>query len=198
MAKKFRGAEIVQEIEKAMDKGLGRFLINTQSKLSASSPIDTGRLAGSWMIGKGVPDREVAPEMEKGSEPTITPYSGEITLDVDWFISNSLPYAERAAYDPGYVGRRGGVLATGSAGSRNNLTGRSTGVRLFPEESEMSFQQIRAHIESRVYAAFQVLVPPVEVIFDNTAETPPALPYAVCLISYVNTTEPVVCRPNQQ
>ena len=44
MAKKFRGAEIVREIDEAMDKGLARFLIGTQSKLSAASPVDTGRL----------------------------------------------------------------------------------------------------------------------------------------------------------
>ena len=106
-ARKFRGPEIVKEIEEAMDKGLGRFLINTQSKLSASSPILTGRLASSWFVGKGVPDRSVAPEMKEGSKPTVTPYSGKITLDSDWYISNSLPYAERAAYDP-YSGRRGG------------------------------------------------------------------------------------------
>ena len=31
---------------------------------------------------------------------------------------------------------------------------------------------------------FQALSPPVEVVFDNTAETPPALPYVICLISY--------------
>ena len=98
-ARKFRGPEIVKEIEEAMDKGLGRFLINTQSKLSASSPILTGRLASSWFVGKGVPDRSVAPEMKEGSKPTVTPYSGKITLDSDWYISNSLPYAERAAYD---------------------------------------------------------------------------------------------------
>lgn len=121
MAKKFRGVEIVEEIDKALDKGLARFLINTQSKLSASSPIDTGRLASSWMIGKGVPDRDVAPEMKKGSEPTITPYSGEITLDADWYISNSLPYAERAAYDPGYVGRRGGGAGDWFSRIENNL-----------------------------------------------------------------------------
>ena len=106
--KKFRGPEIVKEIDDALNKGLARFLINTQSKLSASSPIDTGRLASSWLIGKGVPDRDVAPEMEKGSTPTIKQYGGPITLEASWYISNSLPYAERAAYDPGYVGRRGG------------------------------------------------------------------------------------------
>ena len=108
MAKKFRGPEIIKEIDDALDKGLARFLINTQSKLSASSPIKTGRLASSWMVGKGVPDRNVAPKMKEGSEPTITRYSGEITLDSDWYISNSLPYARRAALDPGYIGRRGG------------------------------------------------------------------------------------------
>ena len=36
--KKFRGPEIVKEIDDALDKGLARFLINTQSKLAASSP----------------------------------------------------------------------------------------------------------------------------------------------------------------
>ena len=58
MAKGFRGPEIVKEIDAALDKGLARFLINTQSKLSASSPVDTGRLASSWFVGKGVPNRD--------------------------------------------------------------------------------------------------------------------------------------------
>ena len=107
MAKKFRGAAIVEEIDEAMDKGLARFLINTQSKLSASSPILTGRLASSWFIGKGVPDRSVPPEMPVGSTPTITKYSGKITLDSEWWISSSLPYTYKAAFDP-YTGRRGG------------------------------------------------------------------------------------------
>jgi hypothetical protein len=132
-AKKFRGPEIVKEIEEAMDKGLGRFLINTQSKLSVSSPVLTGRLASSWFIGKGVPDRSVAPE-RKGSgengawrkgkdEPVVgtTSYSGKITLDSDWYISNSLPYAERAAFDPGYVGQRGGGAGDWFTRIENNL-----------------------------------------------------------------------------
>ena len=107
MAKKFRGPEIIREIDEALDKGLKRFLTNTQSKLSMASPVKYGRLASSWMVGKGVPDRSVAPERTEYSEPTITRYSGKITMDADWFISNSLPYAERAAFDP-YNGRRGG------------------------------------------------------------------------------------------
>ena len=58
----------------------------------------------------------------------------------------------------------------------------------------MSFQLIRAHIESRVNDAFQVMVPPLEVMFDNVQETPPALPYVICVVSYADTTLPVVCQ----
>lgn len=118
MAKKFRGAEIVREIDEALDKGLARFLINTQSKLIAASPVDSGRLASSWFIGQGVPNRDKAP-VRKGSGENGAWQSGidtpvftrekpsmKITMDSDWWISNNLPYAERAAFDP-YNGRRG-------------------------------------------------------------------------------------------
>lgn len=57
----------------------------------------------------------------------------------------------------------------------------------------MTLQAIRAHIETKVNDAFQALVPPIEVVFDNVQETPPALPYVVCLISYTDTTVTTVC-----
>ncbi len=56
----------------------------------------------------------------------------------------------------------------------------------------MSFQLIRSHIETRVNAAFQAARVPV--IFDNTLETPPALPYVICLINFQDVTEPVICQ----
>ena len=58
----------------------------------------------------------------------------------------------------------------------------------------MTLQAVRAHIESRVNSAFQALNPPLEVCFDNTFDTPPGLPYVICLVSYNSTTEPVICR----
>lgn len=54
----------------------------------------------------------------------------------------------------------------------------------------MSFQAIRAHIETRVNDAFKGSF---TVVFDNTYETPPDLPYVVCLISFSDTTIPTVC-----
>ena len=119
--KKFRGPELVAEIDKALDKGLARFLKTTQDKLSAAAPVDTGRLASSWFVGKGVPDRDVPPEREGPGEPVVTPYSGEIKLDSDWYISSNLPYSERACFDPIWAkgGRRGG--AQWFTGIVNNL-----------------------------------------------------------------------------
>jgi hypothetical protein len=54
----------------------------------------------------------------------------------------------------------------------------------------MSFATVRAYIETRVAAAF----PGVTVVYDNVQETPPAVPYVICLISYPTTTEPVICQ----
>ena len=133
MARRFRGRDIIREIDDAMDKGLARFLNGTQSKLSTTSPVLTGRLASSWFVGRGVADRSVADERQgsgkngawqKGKDKPvveITRYSGKISMDSDWWISNSLPYAERAALDPGYVGRRGGGAGDWFTAIENNL-----------------------------------------------------------------------------
>ena len=125
-AVQFTGTDFVKQVEKALDRATAQFVTSTQSKLSASSPVDTGRLASSWFVGHNNPDGSVAPEAGtpakrvtvngksskvKGSnDPKVstTKYTGKITFDGDWYVSNNLPYAKRAAYDPGYVGKRGG------------------------------------------------------------------------------------------
>ena len=103
---------LADKIEDALNAGVAKFMANTQSKLSASSPIDTGRLASSWMPGYGSPDRETRPEdwAEPGANRVVVEpvKTQEVSVRNTNYISNSLPYAERAAMDPGYVGRRGG------------------------------------------------------------------------------------------
>ena len=75
---KFVGDDFVKQVKKALDDGTAQFLTNTQSKLSASSPVDTGRLASSWMIGHNSPDTSVAsertePGISKGGNGNIPP-----------------------------------------------------------------------------------------------------------------------------
>lgn len=107
----------------AMNEGTTQLLVSTQGKLSATSPVDTGRLASSWMIGKNSVNPSVAAKREKGTTRiSVEPYDGEITFTGEWHVSNSLPYAKTAAYDPGYVGRSGGGQGDWFTSVENNLT----------------------------------------------------------------------------
>ena len=104
--------KLMRDLGAAMDKGQAKLLIDTQSKLSAASPVKTGRLASSWMIGHNNIDPSVAAERQKGTTRVeIEPYTEPITYTGTWHISNNLPYAQRAAKDPGYVGNAGGNTA---------------------------------------------------------------------------------------
>ena len=56
----------------------------------------------------------------------------------------------------------------------------------------MSFQQIRAKIETKFAAELSV-----QIVYDNAQETPPNAPYARLIISYNDVTEPVLCFDGQ-
>ena len=98
---------VVKAIDKALDEATAKFLINTRSKLSAASPVLTGRLASSWNIGRNSPDLSVPPERDKKGPVVMKDFGGKIEYGGRWFISSNLPYTFKAAYDP-YSGRRGG------------------------------------------------------------------------------------------
>ena len=57
----------------------------------------------------------------------------------------------------------------------------------------MTFSSVRSVIESKIWNQYQGLSTPISVVFDNVQETPPHVPYVICLISYITTTEPVIC-----
>ena len=113
MARRTKATKALKAIDAALDKGMARFLIGTQSKLSKASPVDTGRLASNWFVGDNSPERKTTGDepwasKKKGDSPTIQVEQPtmKITADGRWYISNNLPYAFRAAYDP-YNGRVG-------------------------------------------------------------------------------------------
>ncbi|MCP4812107.1 MAG: hypothetical protein GY888_06330, partial [Planctomycetaceae bacterium] len=58
----------------------------------------------------------------------------------------------------------------------------------------MSFQTIRALIETRFSDAYGGLATPVPVVFDNVGGEPPGVEYVEVNISYVSTAEPVLCK----
>ena len=99
-----KGTKALMEIRTALDRGLGRFLGETQGKLNKNAPVATGRFASSWFIGQDTPNRSEAAIREKGTTLVeITKFTGNITIDSKWYISNNLPYAERVCLDPKYA-----------------------------------------------------------------------------------------------
>ena len=85
-------ADIVPEIQEALNTALAGTLNLQQGNLAKANPKDTGRMAASWTVGHNTPDRSVKPEGQQN--PTPTPYSGKITFDGTWYISViTVPYA---------------------------------------------------------------------------------------------------------
>ena len=116
MAKKGFDPPITDQLQtfvRGVDNAFSAYINLTKSKLSAASPVATGRLASSWRIGRNTVDPSVAPIRPEGTRgSTESPdFPGRITFDGTWYISNSLPYAERAGLGAGgqgpYNGRRG-------------------------------------------------------------------------------------------
>ena len=106
--------EQLQKFQRGVDNAFSAYINLTKSKLSAASPVATGRLASSWRIGRNAPDTSVVPILRKGEKinnPKSPDFPGRITFDGTWYITNSLPYAERAGLGAGgqgpYNGRRG-------------------------------------------------------------------------------------------
>ena len=104
-------SDYLKDIDKAFDRATRRLVIETQSKLSEGSPVDSGRLASSWFVGTGVPNR--SQRSEDWAEPgaarvEVEKPTGPLLHTKDHYVSNNLPYSAIAAYSPGYVGSRGG------------------------------------------------------------------------------------------
>ena len=89
--------QLVPEIQEALDTALAGTLNLQQSSLAKANPKDTGRMAASWTVGHNTPDRSVKPEGQQS--PIPTPYSGKITFDGTWYISNNVPYATYIAFN---------------------------------------------------------------------------------------------------
>ena len=76
MAKKWDGSKVIKEIDAALDRATAQFLTNTRSKLSAASPVLTGRLASSWNIGRNQPDLSYPPERDAPGPIKLKPVNG--------------------------------------------------------------------------------------------------------------------------
>ena len=119
--------EIVPEIQDALDTALGETLFEQQGALNKHTPVDTARMASSWQIGHNA--RPTPADRGEGWNGGVQrwEYTGAITFDGSWFISNAVPYAQAVcllgSYPPSWGGKAPGGIPTGWFTTIANQTG---------------------------------------------------------------------------
>ena len=91
--------KLAAHLKKALDAQVAETLITVQAELgsAAVSPVDTGRFRSSFFAAEGTPSRDVAPE---GTNSPNTDATGlRVDSSKDYYISNSLPYAQAIAIE---------------------------------------------------------------------------------------------------
>lgn len=81
---------IIKKMKENADILVSTIVLETQAKLKEESPVDTGRFRANWLISENEIDDSTV-EGEPGS------YALEITADKNYYITNSVPYAQRLA-----------------------------------------------------------------------------------------------------
>ena len=102
MGKKLKLDEVGPEIRRRLDKFMDGYVTGLQEQLAENAPYETGRLASSWRIGQGSPNREVEPERDAPGDVTITEFPGDITFGPPYYVSSNIEYAERLCLDPSF------------------------------------------------------------------------------------------------
>jgi hypothetical protein len=84
--------EILAKLRHNANVLVSTVVLETQTKLKEQSPVDTGRFRGNWLISEDELDDTTYPDGQEAP-----PYTLEITADKTYYITNSLPYAQRLA-----------------------------------------------------------------------------------------------------
>jgi hypothetical protein len=84
--------EILAKLRHNANVLVSTVVLETQAKLKEQSPVDTGRFRGNWLISEDELDDTTYPDGQEAP-----PYTLEITADKTYYITNSLPYAQRLA-----------------------------------------------------------------------------------------------------
>ena len=96
-------SKFFEQFENGVDAAWSEYVQELQGQLTSRAPIDSGRLASSFYITKAAPSNQQRPASwaPRGAKKQVLPeYTGKITFDGTWFITNNVPYAVRCAKNP--------------------------------------------------------------------------------------------------
>ena len=98
MARTIRLADIGDYASQQMEKLLRAAVLETDARLKAASPVDTGRFRASWQVGENAAPGGQKPPGTYSGTPALDRigYSREQLGNI-YSVHNNLPYAERLA-----------------------------------------------------------------------------------------------------
>jgi len=98
MARTIRVADIGDYASQQFEKLLRVAVLETDARLKAASPVDTGRFRVSWQVGENAAPGGQKPEGAYSGTPPLDRigYSREQLGNI-YSVHNNLPYAERLA-----------------------------------------------------------------------------------------------------
>jgi hypothetical protein len=109
MARTIRVGEIGDYANQQLEKLLRVAVLETDARLKAASPVDTGRFRASWQVGENAAPGGQAGPGNYGSIPPLSRigYQQEKIGNV-YSVHNNLPYAEPLAGGPSFPPSWGG------------------------------------------------------------------------------------------
>ena len=98
MARRIRLDQIGDYAEDKLNQLMRVVVFETDAELKARSPVDTGRFRASWAIGENQTGNYDAGPSQSTAPVTLNYTLGNEKIGNVYNIHNSLPYAERLAY----------------------------------------------------------------------------------------------------
>lgn len=101
---------LADQIEQDLESALQEFLFSFGERLVINTPVDTGKLRGSWNLSMKQPVAVSEPKLERGTEGSADPETlarfesslGQFRLGDIAYFSNSAPYVLRLEF--GFTG----------------------------------------------------------------------------------------------
>lgn len=95
-------SRLVAKAKGNIDKAVQQAVVLASQGVVMNSPVDTGRLRGSWTFGVGVPASAHRAAEDKAGGATLTAIASAVAGEKagpSFYITTNLPYARRIEYE---------------------------------------------------------------------------------------------------
>jgi len=95
-------SRLVEKAKGNIDKAVRQTVVLASQGVVMNTPVDTGRLRGSWTFGVGMPASAHRTVADKSGGATLTAIASAVSSEKagpSFYITTNLPYARRIEYE---------------------------------------------------------------------------------------------------